>query len=294
MRFRFSMLKLICLAATCLIASEASRAAPLTAEQATELLARTFAANAKCKVLDVNETAELEQLVGMAEQSLNAKQSQAVTDRAIAKGQKIGSAVICDTTTTQAVRKVLNAARQASASLAADTKQLSEVPPLRGSVPDQQSLAATSPPETEVPEVNEPAEREAQADAELSRNIDTNISISEPIPGEAEAPRVKKPVRAAKFEVPAKKSEKPKKVVAKKAQQPERKVASSAKLQSYGQLAQFYYMKRRCQSMSRSGIASLYSKVVASHRATLRTHSVSEVAGTMRRAEQAASRSPCS
>ncbi len=267
------------------IAAGTAQAAPLSAEQATELLARSQAANTKCNILVQQDAAELERLVTLAERVLVLKQDQAVADRAIARGQKIGSAVGCDATTSQAVRGVLRAAREATSAMQAAEAQKTEPqkPVLRGSVEEQ---AARVEPSSE-------ATASSDADEEIKRNIDTDISGTEPLPDEGtlivEAQKPPSAVKKSTKKAPA--------VAAKKKSKPVVKAivsTTSSKLQSYAQLAQYYYLQRRCRTMPRSSIASLYNKVVASHRATLRVHAASQVAAVMRQAEARASRASCS
>jgi hypothetical protein len=299
----------VCLA----VCSSLAMAAPLTAEQATELLVRSQSANSKCKILNAQESTALDQLVAMAERSLLSKQSSTVADRAIAKGRKIGAAVSCDETTSKAVRGVLRAAREASAAVAgspepaeasqAASEQTESSPALRGTVEETQTAAVTKPvvepppsvpEETSVPEqTTAPADTET-TEAELDRNIDTDISVTKPVPGED-----MEVIKPAKAEVPPAVQRKPKKQAAapaKKKQETARKLTQppGEKLQAYTALAQYYYLQRRCRIMSRASISNLYNRVVATHRATLRSHSVDQVARAMRQAELRANQAKCS
>jgi hypothetical protein len=235
-----------------------ANAAALTAEQSTELLARTVAANEKCNVLDSSEAAELVGLMGRSASTLASAKDQDTAAAAVAKGHNIGSTVTCDATTAQAVAGVLKSARMAATVPApakpADVVKVAAVTPT--------ALAKKMQPVAKV-EVDQPPVRPQRAVARQ----------------EKQKPQAKKSV--------------PRKSKTATLKTPKTTNRPNAQLASYGGLAERYYLERRCRTLGSASIAGMYQRVLSAHRATLRTNGVAATARILRAAESRASRLRC-
>ena len=110
--------------------------------------------------------------------------------------------------------------------------------------------------------------------AETSAPIVASVEPAMPL-----APIVKKPVV---------------KQVANKTALKKLKPNSPVALAAYSNLAQRYYLQRRCGTMGSHAINALYSNVVATHQRTLLSFGKASTAAAMRRAEAQASAQSCS
>jgi hypothetical protein len=90
-------------------------ATELPAEQATELLAKSQALDAKCKFLSNAERDDLASFVARAELSLAQRESVALTKQALARGYKAGNSATCSAAEHTDILNILVAARTAVA-----------------------------------------------------------------------------------------------------------------------------------------------------------------------------------
>ncbi len=93
---------------------QTATAAPLSIAKATDLLARSQAANDKCKVLSVTETADLDELTARARLALIATSSVKEAERVLAHAHNVGTGVRCDETTKRGVEGVLQVSANCS------------------------------------------------------------------------------------------------------------------------------------------------------------------------------------
>lgn len=248
------------------IAATPASAAGLSAEQATELLARSSAANERCKILTGPETTELAAYVQQAATVLATKTNVARASATLAKGKAIGTAVRCDDTSSRAVRAVLQAARSAVAD---------SVPKLRGAL---EVATVTSEKSTAIPD-------EVDAPAEIAKPevLPAAETVATPLPRQVKT----KKLPAVLIKVKAK----PQQAVS--ALRATKKTAPNVRLESYASLATVYYHQRRCRNLLPSSLANLYRQVVATHRTSVRVFGVAAVSRTMRQAETRASKRSC-
>ncbi len=241
-------------------------AATLSPESAAELLARSDAANAKCHILADSDSIMLATLVDQAEASLVLKVSQAAATDSIASGRKLGASVKCDQTTAAAVRAILDAARMAA---------VAAVPPLRGSendvvnppeeIPGEQTAALPPPDETH---------HEAETASAGATVDEANIELA-PAPPSKHVKLAKRKARPTPAPVKDKIRE------------------NNDRLSSYGNLAQRYYLERRCRNVSNVSIVSLYREVLAAHHASVVKFGAQSVSQTQRRAQARAAAKRC-
>jgi hypothetical protein len=85
------------------------------AEQATELLAKSQALDAKCKFLSNAERDDLASLVARAESSLTQRESVELTKQALARGHKAGNSARCSAAEHTDILNILVVARAAAA-----------------------------------------------------------------------------------------------------------------------------------------------------------------------------------
>jgi hypothetical protein len=129
---------LICLTLLLSTQSHAS-AVEVAAEQATELLAKSQALDAKCKFLNSDERDELSSLVARAELSLAQRESVALTKMALARGRKAGNGATCSAAERADISSILVAARTAAA----------KVPQVNAKAP-RQSAPRNNPPQSKA------------------------------------------------------------------------------------------------------------------------------------------------
>jgi hypothetical protein len=100
-----------------LLASDASHAATLSQMDALRLLAKSKAANAKCKILGSAEADELGSYLARAEVAATERSSIQDAQGTIAVGKALGNSVSCDGGTATEVADTLDAARRAMAAV---------------------------------------------------------------------------------------------------------------------------------------------------------------------------------
>jgi hypothetical protein len=240
-----------------------ARSAVLPVEKATELLARSKAANDKCKILSGVDSQELDMLTERARLVLVRKTTTKRAEQVLRNGLEVGTNVMCDETTKRAVTGVLLAAREAVASIA---------PVLRGTVAEEI---------TPTLEVNQSNVAVVQNESlEKTRRVAVEPIVQKP--RSAEPPATTQKSRQQKI---AKKTT---------AQKSVGKIpVDSARLSSYQKLAESYYRERRCRNMASSSLRTLYQKVVAMHRASVQSFGAPAVSQVLRRAEQRAGQRTC-
>jgi hypothetical protein len=242
----------------------AAEAAVLSPEAAVEILARSEAANDKCRILSEVDAKLLATLSRQAQQTLASKASPDVAATNFSKGRKLGLSVRCDETTSAAVKAVLTAAQQTAF----------EMPKLRGAEIEENRASTVIP---------------AMTDADMEPAIGEEAGAMSQATELDEEPVASKQAAAVKPTV----QKKPPAASAKKAtmQRKVRDKSTEGQLAAYRLLAERYYRERRCRNMSRTAIASLYSQVVSRHRAAVAAFGARAVKLTLQRARaQAASR----
>jgi hypothetical protein len=252
--------------------------AGMNATQATELLAKSHAIDAKCSVLSADQSQALRDFVARAEISLAEQASVAVARKTIASGKSQGKLATCDEAAKKLVNDVLAAANVATAEPIKD--QTTEVEPETQQEPAPQSLAAVPP----VKAVAQPA---------LAPRPKVAAAV------EPEPTLKAKPVKSAKIVKPETLAPKVKVAKVVNVAKPAKleKVTKLSKpasgLQTYAAVAEKYYVASRCGSMSASQINALYRKVLANHRQALSGNRPSAVRSMLQSAEARAGSKSC-
>lgn len=237
-----------------------AQAAPVLAQDATVLLAKSHAINVKCAVLASGQSQELKDFVARAEISLAEKASVATARKAIADGRNQGKAAVCDQDARQLVMDVL-AAATAAASAVVDDKTTSEA------VPEV------------VPKPSAPPVRVASARDQEEEPEPQALAVIE------EQPVPKKKVVVVK----------PQKVKAKRQDariNPTQKVPKG--LGAYAGVAERYYVALRCGNMGAGQINQLYKTVLANHRDAVANNKRRDVRAALKAAEGRANTKSCS
>jgi outer membrane biosynthesis protein TonB len=251
--------------------------AGMNATQATELLAKSHAIDAKCSVLSADQSQALRDFVARAEISLAEQASVSVARKTIASGKSQGKLATCDEAAKRLVNDVLAAANVATAAPIDD--QTTAVEPEPQPEPAPQSTAAPT-----IKAVAQPApapEPKVVAAVEPEPTVKAKpIKSAKIVKPKTLAPNVKV-AKAIKVAKPAK----PEKVT---------KLSKPASgLQTYAAVAEKYYVASRCGSMSASQINALYKKVLANHRQALSGNRPSAVRSMLQSAEARAGSKSC-
>jgi hypothetical protein len=237
-----------------------AQAAGMDATQATVLLAKSRAIDAKCAVLTKDQSQDLKDFVAQAEISLAEKNSVAVARKTIADGRAAGQSTTCDATASKLVNDVLTAAKTATATPVDDTTT---------------KVAAQKP--TLIPMAAAPA---PQAKAIIVKEAVT------PSPPKKTAVVVK--VQNPKIQVAEVKIEQPAKML-----KPLKETKSVKGLGSYSAVAEKYYLATRCGSMSASEISRLYKTVLSNHQQALASNRPADVRAMLLAAQSRSKTKSC-
>ena len=131
---RFAFISPLLISSALVLLQSPSNAAAVGAEEATRLLARSQALEAKCKFLTSSQHDELSGFVAKAEIAMVAKSSTANAKSIIASGRAIGRSAVCNNQEHADIIDILSAAHQATSGkvqiIAAPTPQPVEKKPV--------------------------------------------------------------------------------------------------------------------------------------------------------------------
>jgi hypothetical protein len=280
--------------ATILFASTANAAGTSPQEAATELLAKTLAAETKCNSLSKTERDRLRSYVAEAEIALAEQSTVALTKSALKRGEAIGTKVACDTTTSKAIKAVFTTARAALDATDADDNKIA-TKDLPQELPDLYS------------DVIEPVvQKKPDAAKPVAPMKVASRAAREPV--EFKAPTIvakklevaKPPIVAARTKIQVSKIAKPKAdddIITTASLKPEPKVikakADKPKLDTYGKLAQAYFVELRCRNMSGAEVKTFHSRVVANYNSMVAAYGKKQVGSVQRLAKARAQSANC-
>jgi hypothetical protein len=275
------------------MAGQETFASGADASKATELLARSLAANTKCKILSSTEQDELQGYVARAELALAEQQGLAISKATLERGRSAGQAVACDATTTKAVQSVVKTAREVVA----------QTDNLRGAKvetrqPDKIKTTVQAPIKTPAVKLKPvkpiaiaklPAEKpKTVADIKRPKQIVKTAAAKHVV-----EPRKNKIVATSIVRRPAKILKRSPVRIVKQIDKPSKQTKNVRALGAYQQLAENYYVELRCRQMSKQAITRFYGQILRSHKAALGTYGAGSVAGALRNASNRASGRTC-
>jgi hypothetical protein len=276
-------------------------ATPFGPEEATELLAKTMAADIKCQVLSPTERDQLQTFVAQAEIALAEQTNVPTTKAALARGRTTGAKIACDATTAKAVRGVLATTRDAmesSVNLRGDEEEPKRNDKIASKSLMSKQVVATKKAE---PETVEPT-KTAEIPAIKATKADKNIAKSEIVKPLPKPPVVKQiaPTQKVAAKKPEKKIE-PEVAIQtasiKKPAAPEKvankKSPDSPKLVAYSKLAEAYFHELKCRTMSKTEVLSFYGKVQKNHKIAVAAHGGGPVSSELRAAQARANGKAC-
>ncbi len=269
-----------------LLAPTLAIAAPFGPEEATELLAKTMAADIKCQVLSPNERDQLQTFVAQAEIALAEQTNVPTTKAALERGRVTGGKIACDATTAKAIRGVLATTRDAMAS-AVDLRDNEEEPK-----PEVEIASKSLMPKKAVA----PKKIEPEVAVDKTVNVDKKIAIvsavKPPAKPVAPAPKVatkkpeKKIVDDAPIQTASIKKPAPEKTAAKKS-------PDTLKLTAYSKLAESYFHELKCRTMSKGEVQTFYARVLKNHKTAVAAHGGGTVSSELRAAQARANGKAC-
>jgi hypothetical protein len=306
-------------------------AAPFGPEEATELLARTFSANQKCKVLNQAETDQLQSFVAQAEVALAEQSGVPKTKSTLDRGRAAGQKVACDATTAKAVRGVLLTARDALASSSdlrtkdvaqneSDDADAIQAEPLEkkqnpqkktaedtataseGNVPPSATpvVTAANRSETAKPVEKKTVEQKPVPQKSLAKPTQTRIQVATVTAKPATNAKIAAKPATKSAKRPGAKTEADAAIETASVKKPladkaaiAKKPTSGPALVAYAKLAEAYFVELKCRNMSKSDVQAFYGKVMQNHRKAVAAHGGASVSGTLRSAQARANGKSC-
>ncbi|MFO1033025.1 MAG: hypothetical protein U1E15_02660 [Hyphomicrobiales bacterium] len=259
------------LAAATLIgnATAATVSAP---EKATELLARAWMIDSRCKVLTSDDRDRLSGLVADAEISLAKKLGVQAARTAMSRGRASGADTACGESAAQSVNDIFNAAKTATAAL------------------DALPAVSTEQPEPQAAPAVEPAMAEAQDTAVEPQPVDVapaSVPVVKTVPAKIKAAPAMKFERKPKVQVS---DAKPVRVLPKVSAAPK---ANPAVVSNYSKTAEAYFVELRCRTMSYRAVNAFYGRVLAQHRQAVAAGGRAAVRAMLQQAQARAARRSC-
>jgi outer membrane biosynthesis protein TonB len=234
----------------------------LPASEVTAILAKSQALNARCGILNENDSQDLMDFLARAEILLAERESVGAAKAALSKGKAQGSSGACGSEESKFVNDVLAAAKAGSA--AEDAVQPAAEQPAAEPQSPAQVEASTPSPE---PEPEKPAKKPKVAEVKPAKKKTEAVALAT----EDKKPKTKPAILA----------------------DAKQKKKTSPALSTYAGLAQKYYTELKCRNMSGPAVKRLYASVLSSHKKALADSGASAVRTTLRSAEARANASRC-